>query len=93
MAYEYEKFVLSLLTSLAIKKENKAYYKISDEVEDVYVKAKLWDSVYDMTIDKAILSKVFDDEMYKLLHQTDKTDATIILEVVQLFLDRLESGE
>lgn len=63
----------------------------SKEIEEVYAKAKLWDSIYGMTTDKAILSKIFDDEMYKLLHQTDKTDATIILEVVQLFLVRLES--
>lgn len=45
MAYEYEKFILSLLTSLAIKKENKGYYVIADEVEDVYAKAKAFDEI------------------------------------------------
>ena len=45
MAYEYEKFILSLLTSLAIKKENKGYYVIADEVEDIYDKAKAFDEI------------------------------------------------
>ncbi len=44
MAYEYEKFILNILTSLAIKKENIGYYIIADEVEDVYAKAKAFDT-------------------------------------------------
>ena len=51
MAYEYEKFVLSLLTSLAIKKENKGYYVISDEVEDVYDKARAFDKIRNLDKD------------------------------------------
>ena len=45
MRYQYEKFILSLLTSLAIKKENKGYYVISDEVEDIYDKARAFDEI------------------------------------------------
>lgn len=44
MTMEYEKFILSLLTSLAVKKQNKGYYVIADEVEEVYRKAKAWDN-------------------------------------------------
>lgn len=42
---EYEKFILSLLTSLAIKKQNKGYYVIADEVEEVYAKARMFDEI------------------------------------------------
>ena len=48
MAYDYEKFILSLLTSLAIKKENKGYYVIADEVEEVYIKAKILNKIIDI---------------------------------------------
>ena len=48
MGYEYEKFILSLLTSLAIKKENKGYYVIADEVEEVYIKAKILNKIIDI---------------------------------------------
>lgn len=82
MEYEYETFITDLAESYSDE--------IFSEVKEVYAKAKLWDSIYGMTTDKAILSKIFDDEMYKLLHQTDKSEATIILEIIQLFLDRLE---
>ena len=42
---EYEKFILSLLTSLAVKKQNKGYYVIADEVEEVYAKARAFDEI------------------------------------------------
>lgn len=42
---KYEKFILSLLTSLAIKKQNKGYYVIADEVEEVYAKARMFDEI------------------------------------------------
>lgn len=45
---KYEKFILSLLTSLAIKKQNKGYYVISDEVEEVYAKARAFDEISDV---------------------------------------------
>ncbi|MEB6263633.1 hypothetical protein [Mammaliicoccus sciuri] len=52
MAYEYEKFILSLLTSLAIKKQNKGYYTIADEVEEVYAKAKAFDEILNIDLDQ-----------------------------------------
>lgn len=45
---EYEKFILSLLTSLAVKKQNKGYYVIADEVEEVYAKARAFDEISDV---------------------------------------------
>lgn len=48
MTMEYEKLILSLLTSLAVKKRNKAYYIIADEVEEVYAKARAFDEISDV---------------------------------------------
>lgn len=48
MTMEYEKLILSLLTSLAVKKRNKAYYVIADEVEEVYAKARAFDEISDV---------------------------------------------
>ncbi|MDT0753993.1 hypothetical protein [Mammaliicoccus sciuri] len=48
----YEKFILSLLTSLAIKKKNKAYYVISNEIKNVYTKAKLFDEILNIDLDQ-----------------------------------------
>lgn len=86
MAYEYKEEIENHIICAPVHVDDELF----DELEEVYAKAKLWDSIYGMTTDKAILSKIFDDEMYKLLHQTDKSEATIILEIIQLFLDRLE---
>lgn len=63
MAYQYEKFVLSLLTSLAIKKENKGYYVISDEVEDVYDKARAFDEILKLEKEtRKNINKYMEDE-------------------------------
>lgn len=65
MAYEYEKFVLSLLTSLAIKKENKGYYVISDEVEDVYRKAEAWDNYVSEVRERVKITVNTEDDIEK----------------------------
>ena len=44
MAYEYEDEVLSELTQIAINERDNGYFKIAQEVEEVYSKAKAFDT-------------------------------------------------
>lgn len=63
----YEKFILSLLTSLAIKKKNKAYYVISDEIKNVYTKAKLFDEI--LNIDLSQHDEEYADNVMKVVNK------------------------
>lgn len=45
MAYEYEEDVLSELTQIAINERNNGYFKIAQEIEEVYRKAKVFDEI------------------------------------------------
>ena len=70
--------VLGTLTQTAIDERDNVYFKMAQEVEEVYRKAKAWDRMYDMIIDEGMTIGEFDDEMYELLKQTGKTDIRII---------------
>lgn len=45
MAYRYEDEVLSELTQIAINERDNGYFKIAREVEEVYRKAKAFDTL------------------------------------------------
>ncbi|WP_336877607.1 hypothetical protein [Staphylococcus nepalensis] len=74
----YKDMVLGTLTQTAIDERDNVYFKMAQEVEEVYRKAKAWDRMYDMIIDEGMTIGEFDDEMYELLKQTGKTDIRII---------------
>lgn len=91
MAYEYEceEVIKNVIKEVIYFKKGKNELA-EKEIDDIYAKAKAWNKIHEVLTDKDIPGKIFDDKMYKLLHQTDKSDAKIILEVIQLFLNRLE---
>ncbi|PTE78353.1 hypothetical protein [Staphylococcus cohnii] len=75
MAYEYESKLLDYASDSKTYEEYKA---MSQELQEVYRKAKAWDRMHELLIDKDIPCKDFDDEMYELLKKTGKTDIRII---------------
>ncbi|MDW4228999.1 hypothetical protein QI210_10420 [Staphylococcus saprophyticus] len=75
MAYEYEGKLLDYASGSKTYEEYKA---MSQELQEVYRKAKAWDRLYDMILDEDMTVREFDDEMYELLKQTGKTDIRII---------------
>lgn len=54
MAYRYEDEVLSELTQIAINERDNGYFKIAREVEEVYRKAKAFDTLlsYNQHVEK-----------------------------------------
>lgn len=77
MAYEYEIKIPMWLEDGRWLNMN-VDDEVLEELEEVYRKAKAWDRMYELLIDKDIPCKEFDDEMYELLKQTGKTDIRII---------------
>ncbi|MGO2869153.1 MAG: hypothetical protein ACTIBY_03060 [Staphylococcus equorum] len=75
MAYEYEGKLLDYASGSKIYEEYKA---MSQELQEVYRKAKAWDRLSDMVLDEDMTIREFYDEMYGLLKQTGKTDIRII---------------
>lgn len=73
MAYEYER-----INNIGCVTSPISTDQAVEELQEVYRKAKAWDRMYELLIDKDILCKEFDDEMYELLKQTGKTDIRII---------------
>ena len=45
MAYEYENTVVAELTSLGVEYNSNAHYEMADELEEVYAKAKAWQTL------------------------------------------------
>ena len=45
MAYEYENTVVAELPSLGMEYNSNAHYEMADEVEEVYAKAKAWQTL------------------------------------------------
>lgn len=45
MAYEYENTVVAELTILGTEYNSNAHYEMADEVEEVYIKAKAWQTL------------------------------------------------
>lgn len=74
MAYEHENEISSLIIDNPSEIDGYAY----DEIKKVYRKARAWDRMYDMILDEDMTIREFDDEMYKLLKQTGKTNIRII---------------
>ena len=75
--YEYQERIQRIIW------DNEDYWcidndKESQELQEVYRKAKAWDRMHELLIDKDIPCKDFDDEMYELLKKTGKTDIRII---------------
>jgi len=52
--------------------------EVDKELETVYSKAEAWDRMCEILIDKDMSSEEFEDEMYKLIKQTGKSDILII---------------
>lgn len=77
MAYEYESDIPKFLKGIEYEHPLDLGKEIK-EIQEIYSKAKAWDRMYELLIDKDILCKEFDDEMYELLKQTGKTDIRII---------------
>ena len=75
MAHVYESKLLDYASDSKTYEEYKA---MSQELQEVYRKAKAWDRMHELLIDKDIPCKDFDDEMYELLKKTGKTDIRII---------------
>ena len=48
MAYEYENTVVAELTSLGMEYNSNAHYEMADEVEEVYIKAKILNKIIDI---------------------------------------------
>ena len=48
MAYEYENTVVAELTSLGTEYNSNAHYEMADEVEEVYIKAKILNKIIDI---------------------------------------------
>lgn len=81
MAYEYEDKLRNYLIghkNVKPKFDGFEILKSLKELQEVYRKAKAWDRMHELLIDKDIPCKDFDDEMYELLKKTGKTDIRII---------------
>ena len=48
MAYEYENDVVSELKQVGVEYKSNAHYKMVDEVEEVYIKAKILNKIIDI---------------------------------------------
>ena len=48
MAYEYENTVVAELTILGMEYNSNAHYEMADEVEEVYIKAKILNKIIDI---------------------------------------------
>ena len=48
MVYEYENTVVAELTSLGMEYNSNPHYEMADEVEEVYIKAKISNKIIDI---------------------------------------------
>ena len=48
MAYEYEEDVVSELENLGVDYQSNAHYEMAEEVEEVYIKAKILNKIIDI---------------------------------------------
>ena len=48
MRYEYERDVVSELENLGVDYQSNAHYEMADEVEEVYIKAKILNKIIDI---------------------------------------------
>lgn len=57
MAYEFKDTVVAELTSLGMQYNSNAHYEMADEVEEVYVKAKVFDEIVNLRNNHYFYSK------------------------------------
>ena len=63
MRYEYERDVVSELENLGVDYQSNAHYEMADEVEEVYIKAKILNKIIDIVKTGRIIEDFVDAEV------------------------------
>lgn len=62
MAYEYEDKVIKILKNLGVLYNSNINFRMAEEVEEVYAKAKAWDKYLESTVRQEAIEEFGEDD-------------------------------